>query len=200
MIPFTIELNGVKVNKQIPTSWDEVTFDQYVTLLKINSNEIQFLSTFTGVEADLIAKAKIKGLDSILSVLEFLKEPPKFDDKPDKFMGRQMPKDITFEALGPYIDCRTILYDVQAKGIPEFVEAYAKYCAIYLQAIDTDWAGYDHDKAMLLVPEVMQQPAGEVVGLGSFFITRLVILKKNTASPSPTKATPPKKLKRGMKS
>jgi hypothetical protein len=200
MIPFTIELNGVKVNKEIPTTWNEVTFEQYLKILKVNTNEAEFLSVFTEIEPETIKKAKIKGLENLLLALDFLKDAPDWTHKPEVFMGMPMPNDITFEALGPYIDCRSILFDVQAKGLPEFVEAYAKYCAIYLQAIDTDWTGYDHDKAMQYVREILKQPAGEVVGLGSFFISKFLTLKTNMQEKSPAKATPRKKSKRVMKS
>jgi hypothetical protein len=200
MITFDIQLNGVTVKKQIPSSWNDLTFEQYLNILKLTQgNEVDILSMLTGIEKDIILKAKITGLDDLLVVLDFMKTVPDFQ-RSNKLLGRDMPEDITFHALAPYIDCRQILFEVQNKDVAEFTEAYARYCAIYCQAVDSDWTGYDHDKAMLLVPEVMQSPASEVVGWGSFFITKLLRLKNSTEKNSPEKVTPRKKSKRVTKS
>ena len=192
MITVSITLNGNTQKKQIPTCWDDVTFAQYLELLTPKT-DADLLAMFTGVDVDTIRKAKIKGVEDVFLQLEFLREPAKWDEVPKSFLGQLIPKDITFEALGPYADCRTIIGQTEGKDLKDFVEAYAKYCAIYVQAISTNWEGYDYDKAIEFVPEIMNQPAGEVVGLGSFFITKLLPVRRTTETTSPKKDTPLKK-------
>lgn len=183
MITISINLNGEETKKQLPTSWNDLSFKDFVGLIDLTGNDADTIAFFTGVDKDTILKAKIEGLENILFHLEFLKEPPVFDKAPKLFLGAEIPEDITFKSLAPYVDCKNILST--ANGVKEFTEAYAKYCAIYVQAIKADWENYDYDKAMELVPEVMNQPASEVVGLGSFFIPKLLPSRKNTQDSSP---------------
>lgn len=175
MIHIQIELNKVKQKKQIPTTWEEVTFDQFVKMLEVKT-DAETLSIFTGIDADIILKAKIKGVEDIFYHLEFLQTKPEWDSYPEEFLGVTMPKDITYHSLAPYVD---------SKASIKSVADYAKVVAIYLQAVKSNWDGYDFDKAMELVPEIMQQPAREVVGLGNFFIVKLFPLKTNTTANSP---------------
>lgn len=199
MITIDITLNGVKTKKRIPTSWDGLTFEQYVGVFRAK-DDVELLSLFTGVHVDIILKAKIEGVEALLSCLDFLQTTPDWTAKPSKMLGATIPEDITFNALAPYVDCRTILYSIKDKEIKEFVEAYAKYCAIYVQAINSGWDGYDYDKAIELLPEVMKLPASEVVGLGSFFIPKLLPQKKIIKANSPKEAKPRKKSRRATKS
>lgn len=194
----TFQLNGEQ--KQVCTDWSEPPFGQYLELLKPGVNEIGVLSIFTGVDKETLSKAKIIGLDELLTAIEFLKIPPEFNKQPNTFMGVTMPKDITYQALGPYIDSKNILFSLPKNDIFALTESFAKYCAIYVQAVKSDWTGYDSEKALALVPEVENQPAWEVVGLGTVFITKLLPLKKNTETPSQKKATHRKKSRRGLKS
>jgi hypothetical protein len=198
MITITAELNGVKQTKNIKTSWDELTFKEYTDIMGLKT-DIEILAYFLGLDTTVIRKARIKGLESVLVALEFLREPVKWEESPKEFLGVTIPKDITFEALGPYIDCKDILAEA-SNDLLNFTKSYAKYCAIYVNAIKNNWEGYDYNQAMESLDEVMNQPAREVVGLGSFFITKLFPLKTSTTNPSQTKATALKKSKQVTKS
>jgi hypothetical protein len=200
MIHIDLTLNGVTVKKQVKTDWNELTFEDYLNLFTLSGDLTDLLAYFIGIDKATLSKARISGLETILIALEFIQTPPTWERKPDMFMGEVMPKDITFQALAPYIDCRHILQQTAGKDLKEFVQEYPKYCAIYIQAIRSGWEGYDYDKALELVPEVMEQPAWEVVGLASFFIAKLTSTKNNTEKNSPQGATHRKKSKRGLKS
>lgn len=191
MITFTIQHGKKSVKKQIPTCWEDLTFQQYVDLLTFKGDDVDMISMFTGVEREQLLKGKIKGLEPLLLALEFLQSEPGFK-APTLFMGHHVP-DITFHSLGPYVDCRHIVSKMPAKDITEFVKSYAELCAIYVQSLREE---YDNEKAMKLIPEIYNQPAWEVVGLGSFFITKFVPLKKNTQSNSPQTEPLQKKKKR----
>ena len=199
MIPFKVTINKEVKSINIPTSWEDVTFDQYCALLRSTGNLADILPIFTGLDKDVILKAKIQGLDQLLAAIDFTKEKPVFDKTPEDILGTKLLKDITYEALAPYIDSKDIL-DGLKDSVPDFTEAYAKYIAIYVQAVRDGWEGYDYEKAMLLVPEVMKLPAWEVVGVGAFFIIKLLRLKKDTVKAFRKADTPPKKSKRGTKS
>lgn len=190
MIPIQITINKKTTKAQLPTDWSEITFDQYIRIFNIK-NDADLLSIFTGVDTETILKAKIKGVEDILYHLDFLQEKPDWGKLPKTFMGVTIPKDITYHSLAPYID---------SKASMKSVSDYAKVVAIYVQAVRADWDGYDFDKAMELVPEIMQQPASEVVGLGNFFIVKLWPLKKNTKANFPKEVSRPKKNKRVTKS
>jgi hypothetical protein len=192
MITFKITLNGKLQSKQVPTTWKEITFDQYIKMIALKGNEVELISLFTGIDPKSIAKAKIQGLDQLMSAFEFMSTPPQWTEAPKEMLGVTIPKDITFQSLGPYIDCRHLIQTASSDPAT-FVESYAKFCAVYIQAAQSGWEGYDIDKAMSLVPEIIQLPAWEVVGLGSFFIVKFFPLTKNTKKASPTTATRPKK-------
>lgn len=193
MIQFKITLNGQEETKSITTSWDDLTFSNYLWLLDFKGDNIDLISHFTDIPRETILKAKIEGVEALFVALEFLNETPDWSGKPQTFMGELMPEDITFNAIAPYQDCRQIMQEAKTDNLKEFISEYAKLCAIYVYAIRNNWEGYDYDKAMELVPEVMQQPAREVVGLGSFFIVKFSPLRKSINPSSLQEGTPQKK-------
>ena len=69
----TLELNGVKLEKDIPISWKEVTFKQFLQLLKCNDDMVKIISIFTEIEEETLRKAKIYNLDILINLLSFLK-------------------------------------------------------------------------------------------------------------------------------
>jgi hypothetical protein len=194
-----ITLNGVRVTKDIPISWDDLTYQQYFDLLNFKGDDVDILCYFTGVDPEVFRKAKIEGLESVLSAVSFLHQVPDFSNRPYEFMGVKMPIDITFEALAPYLDARQLIQTITKDDLKTFYEIHAKLCAIYVHAVRNDWTGYDGGEAMKLVPEIMEQPAWEVVGLGNFFITKLFNLKTPTKKNSQVGDSPLNKLMRAMR-
>jgi hypothetical protein len=194
-----ITLNGVKVTKDIPISWDDLTFKQYYDLINFKGDDVDILCYFTGVDPEVFRKAKIEGLESVLSAVSFLHQVPDFSNRPYEFMGVKMPIDITFEALAPYLDARQLISTITKDDLKTFYDLHPKLCAIYVHAVRNDWTGYDGSKAMDLVPEVNEQPAWEVVGLGTFFINKLLTLKTPTKKNSPAGDSPLSKLMQGMR-
>lgn len=125
--------------------------------------------------------------------------------------------DIQFESLAQFEDMRVImetlpelplhLFDKIIKGtlsvedfraypdiaerLMQHIEAFPKYCALYVQKLrDRE---YDGQKALAMIPEIHNYPALEVIAAGSFFLVRLWSLLRGTQKTSPTSAPALKK-------
>ena len=159
----TIELNGVKVTKDIPTMWKEVTFGQFLKLSECANDTSQILSLFTGIDKDLLNNAKIENLEAIISILSFLKTDMSLS-VPDTCMGYKIPKNLEFETIGQYEDLK--LEALQMKAF----DKYALFCAIY--AVKE----YDYKKAEELAPVFMDAPCEEVMAIGNFTLLKLTEL------------------------
>lgn len=181
---FTLNKKSIEVTD----SWESMTFGQYLRVLKMKGTITEIISIITGIDEEYLKKAKIKGLDKLLYAAKFLNEPPQFNLKELTHIGEyKLPLnskgffDITFESLAQLEDMRQVMIKLQP-GIEAHTEAYATYCAIYLQKMrDGD---YDGEKALKMVPEIMTYPASDIVNAGSFFFVRLSNLLNGTASNS----------------
>jgi len=183
----TIKLNGVKVEKEIPTGWDQVTFSQFLKLAKCE-NEAQKISLFTGIDEELLQKAKINNLSSIISCLSFLNTPLTLNNIPKTILGYKMPKNIEIEEVGKYEDLKLESAKIKPDDI-ESVEVYAMFCAIY--ACDP----YDFKKAEGLKEYFMQAPCEEVMAIGNFTLMKLIGLSSPGLSDSLKPPSPLKNLK-----
>lgn len=189
-----LTLNGKEV--QFTDSWLKMSFTQYLRILKLTDDKIELISILTGLDYDYLKKAKITGLESILYKAQFLNEPPQFHVKPTHIGPYKLPLnsegifDIQFESLAQFEDMRQIMTKLE-QGIHAHTEAYAKYCAIYLQKLRD--GQYDGDKALAMVPEVMLYPASDVIVAGGFFFVKLQSLSTGTQSSSQSSAPHRKK-------
>lgn len=217
----TPTLNGKPI--EVTDSWDKMTFAQYLRYIKSKDDTIEKLSVVTGIDYDLLKKSKIGGLPKLLYIIRSLKEPPKFPEKPIKIGAYTLPLDskgvfdIQYESLAQFEDMRLFMektphfpFDLLgqiAKGevgidalapYPDLLErlyahteAYATYCALYLQKIRD--GEYDSDKALKMVPELMNYPASDIISAGGFFFVTLQSLSNGTISNSRSIAQPLKK-------
>lgn len=200
MIPFTI--NGE--SKQIPSSWDDVTAHQYIDLVKAGDSSVAKVSAMTGISTEILEKAQITGLDSLIMAISFLDKAPDFGDFTGSVGGYKLPEingkfNVQFESLGQFEDMRQVMK--QMKEGDEFsvvVDCYCKFIAIYLQKIRD--GEYDPRKAQAMVSEVKAMPAKEVVITGSFFLLKLASLLSGTAANSQPTAPSQKKSKQVLKS
>jgi hypothetical protein len=194
-----------KVN--LPTSWDELTFKQYVSFLTMKT-DAELLAILTGLDADYLGKAVIVGLEDLLTAAAFINSPPNFKVAYDTIgpykspVNRKGQFDIRYESLGQYVDMKAIYNkmpgDVTAtEKLKWNIEKYPQYIAIYLQKIRD--GEYDHAKAMEMADEVSNYPAGEVQQLGGFFFLKLRSLLSGTPKTSPLTNQTPKKSKRVSK-
>ena len=174
MITYDITLNGVKVQKAIPTKYEEVSFKNFIALE--DNKEITAVSLFTGIDKETLKKANISNLDSLLKSLSFLQTPPALLNIPDEIAGIKVSKDIGFEAFGMFTDLKDEL-DKGLEGM-ELLKQYPLFCAIYCTR------PYDFMVSQSRVEEFENMPCVEVLALGNFLLMKLVALKSITAPTS----------------
>lgn len=196
MIKF--KLNGKAL--EIPSSWDEVTFNQYKGILDGANDEKAVISLFTGIDGQTIKNAVIVGFSGLIKALSFLNAPANFPGVVNQCGKYKLPLnskgvfDIQFESLGQFEDMRTLIKPI--KDIQGLTDAYPKFVAIYLQKIrDKE---YDYDKAMQMVDEIKAMPAKEVIVLGGYFFVHINSLLNGTKASSPTTTQSRKKSKQAL--
>lgn len=162
----TMTLNGIKVEKQIPTSWEEVSFKQFLELAKCKTITDK-LSLFTGIEASTLRKAKINNLTQIIQILSFTEQPPEVDRVPKEILGYKIPQDLEIESTGQFEDLKLEAAKIKEEE-PDTVDVYAMFCAIYV----TD--PYDYEKAKELKETFLNAPCEEVMAVGNFTLLKLI--------------------------
>lgn len=191
MIQF--KLNGKKI--QIASSWEDFTFHQYTQAFKITGLS-ETLSLCSGLPLETIKKAKMEGLESVITAMSFIRKPPTWDTTTLKCGPYTLPVNhkgsynIQYESLAQFEDSRAILTKVKPE---EILTIYPDIVAIYLQKIRD--GEYNYTKAQEMIPEVFKMNAREVVTLGSFFIIKLSSLLIGTEANSQNTAQSLKKSK-----
>lgn len=182
MIEFKV--NGKKV--KLKTQWDELTLLEYCEILKGTPSRDKLISICSGIDCEILKNAVIIGLDQVLIALSAFNKVPeiKMPTQVGPFMITN--PNIQFESLAMFEDMKAIMLNAP-KDLPGFTLSYADMCAIYLQKIRD--GQYSYDKAKAMAPEVAGYPALEIIGLGSFFLNKLLILI-NGITPSSHHTTP----------
>lgn len=181
MIPF--KLNGKQI--KFPSSWHDLTFAQHIKIMEGSCNTYhKLISLFTGIDEETIRKhdeaGKIAGIDQILTALNFLKTPAKYDTVTTELGPFKLPINhnkqfnIQFESLAQFEDMRARMLKVPDNDAVELAKAYPSYIAIYLQKIRD--GRYVSNKAKDMEAEICNYPAYQVITLGSFFLIKLLNL------------------------
>lgn len=169
MIDVTFSFKKEKITKPIPTRWSEVDFETFLKLLDCGSDYAKVMDAITGIPKDVIVRAKIANLETLINLLSFLNTAPP-TTIPETIMGYKIPSDLAFQSIGQYEDLKN---DYAARTSKEdILRQYPLYCAIY--ACDE----YDWEKAELLAPIFLKAPAGEVLAVGNFTLMKLTALMK----------------------
>lgn len=194
MITFIINDKPV----QFPTSWEDVTYSQYLEILKPDNNYIKLVSVFTGIDYDTLQNAVIPNLELIIEATNFLQQKPDYDfyypqvgpyklpptrkdnDKNSATYGKTV-FDIRFESMGQFEDMRHVMSKIE--GTTGLVQAYGKAVAIYLQKIRD--GEYKPSKVPELEEEIKNFRACEVIAAGQFFFLKLARLSNGTQKTSP---------------
>lgn len=156
-----IKINGKP--HELPEKWEEVDFKTFVKLVKADQDYVSILSILLGIETNELRKAKIQGLDLIISRLNFMTKQPEIDPKPIKLGNFEFPKNISYETVEQFEDTRREIAKVQDQDLTTQTEAMAVYAAIYCQN------PYDSEKAQYLSKSFYSLPCTEVMAAGSFF-------------------------------
>lgn len=195
-----ITLNGVKVKRELPTSWSQVKFRDFLKIANDTNNTTLILSVLTGIEAETIKKARIPNLDSIILSLSFFQKEPELK-VPDTILGYKVPKDLGFECIAQLEDLKLHLKECHDKKLSgqEQLAFYPLYCAIYA-CIEKSGGEYDYEKAKSMADEFLEAPATEVLAIGNFTLSKLIALNLGISPNSHKQATPRKRLRLALKS
>lgn len=168
----TIVHNNIQVTKDIPTKWDEVTFQQFIELESCGNDMVKVLALFTGVEESILRKARIVGLENVLKTLSFVTIPDYNRKVPDTILGYKIPRNLEFETMGQYADIKAVV-DKGLQGM-ELLKQYAYFCAVFATN------PYDADEADKKVQEFFNAPCTEVMAVGNFTFLKLIALSQPT--------------------
>jgi hypothetical protein len=197
----TFKLNNQQL--QIPTSWEEVTFAQYLQIFDLKDDVVKLVSLFTNQDYEQLKKATIVGLDRLLEAISFINTPHEIPTYSPTCGPYTLPANskgqfnIQYESLGQFEDARQAMNKVAGKSMQEHTKAYGKYVAIYLQKIRD--GEYDFNKVESMEAEVQNFPALQVCSLGQFFFVKLKTLLNGTRKTSPPTPQSRKKSKRVLK-
>lgn len=162
----TITHNGVKIQKNIPVSWDEVSFRTFLDLAKIGRDSSKILSLFTGVDEDIIRAAKIVNLDNVLTALSFLETKLSYAI-PEKVNGYDIPKNLEFKSTGQFEDLKQECAKFDPQDGFKNMERYPVILATYALK-DYSW-----EAAEALAPIFLDAPCQEVLAVGNFTLMKL---------------------------
>lgn len=193
-----ITTNSLTIDREIPTSWEEVTFKQFLAIADCK-NEKEIFAALTGVDAETLAKAKIKGLDKIIALLSFLSHKPQITYLPTKVLGYSIPQNLEFEEVQIYEDLKSEMREVdkitkdETSKENEVLLRYTLYCAMF--TCSQVYGEYDYEKATLIAPQFMNAPAVEVLAVGNFTLVKFIGLKRGINPLLPERLTLWKKSK-----
>lgn len=172
----------------LPTSWHNVTYGQFLKVQDLSGNIAGIISLFTGISEEQIRVAKIQNLDAIILAMGFLNtEPP--NTKPLKILGYDIPADLGFETIAQFEDLKDTLKKAKDMSVKDHLNNYPIYCAIYA------CKEYDWKKAEAMAHEFLNAPCPEVLGIGNFTLAKLIGLTLSTGQNSQKPNTPWKKFK-----
>lgn len=167
----TFKLNGIKTQRELPTSWDEVTFRQLIAHSKAK-DAAEVLSIFTGIDVETLRKAKITNLPTLLSLLSFLKTPVDYV-VPKEILGYKIPQNIEIEEIQRYADLELIIKDFKDGDIAN-LDKYPLIVATYVVE------PYEPKHAEGLSEQFWNAPAMEVLAVANFILVNIRVLSAIT--------------------
>lgn len=206
----TVRVNDVNQHINVPVSWDQVTYKQFLQLAKAGNSYAKVLSVLTGIDEGVITRAQIKNLDAAMQILSFIRKPcPYF--VPHKILFYPLPKDLGFESVAQYEDIRSTLEklkdateDQRLNQYPYFVAVYAcrhmskERCEDLREATGNNeikFGEYHYLKAEAMAEDFFNCPAPEVLGIGNFTLLKYVSLNLGINPVYQMRLTPMKRLR-----
>ena len=193
---------------QLPESYDEVTFEQFMKLADCDSVNLKAVAILTNVSEDKWAESNNipmyyycfnaistwmgKGLaelnDREVNRLSYLSKHIEFAD-----IGEQ--------SVAQYEDLKILLAKYQSEYEKDPIAAmkayYPLFVAIYLQP-KTSGEKYDYSKAKEMVTQINQLPAPTIIGIVNFFLTKLAVSSLGIKTSAPNLNSWLKRLMQGL--
>lgn len=171
---------------QCPTSWDDLTYSQY--LFHIYPRTIaETIAQFSGISRETIEVSELKGLEKINIALLFMNIPGNFT-RTAVVNNIVLPADCTIESTGQFEDLRALVNKLPRKEQKEyeyadwelFCDLCLEACAIYLQKVKD--GKYDSSKVPAVKEELKNASCAEIIGTGSFFLSKPLNLSHSSMS------------------
>jgi len=189
----TIILNGVKVIKDIPTTWHLVTFRQMIALYEAGEDKAKIISVFTGVEPETLRIATINNFDLVIDMLSFMKDQMNLII-PQSILGHKVPTDLESEAIARYGDIQEIIAKFNPEDNIFNLSQYPLIIATYVTG-----SPYDFKQAEELAERIWDAPCTEVMATGNFILNKFSKLKRGTLNSFPLVGTRLNRLKQAIK-
>lgn len=170
----TFKIAGKKV--PIPTTWNDVTYSQYVYMI-VPRSFTEYIHIFSGIPLETLYRAQINNVDKLSLALAFLSLKPNMERT--AVVGNYiLPGQPQFESLGQFEDLRNLVKRYPQKERKDFdytdfeteCELYLEACAIYFQKIRD--GAYDPSKVQTVKDELKNASAVEVLSNGAFFFAK----------------------------
>lgn len=215
MIPF--RLNDQEIN--VPSEWKDISYEQYLQTIDAGDDLIKIISILTGVAEDTLRVAEIKGLNTLLAAIDFVRHSASFNERPESIGNGKypVPKDVSIENLAQFEDLRNLSRNwpirpttpkqldnnLEVRAFEHNVVSFSKdlahrylfACAIYCQKIRD--GKYNYQKAVEMINEIKTYSCAEVMPAGAFFMVISSPFQQFTKSASPKRTQQLKKKKRG---
>lgn len=195
-----ITINKVKVIKEVPTSWDDVTFKMFLALKDCGDDWGKVIAVLTDMDYEIIKKATIKNLDKLLTAVGFINTKTE-TYIPKTILGYEIPKNLGFETIGQLEDIKLELKAMKEENasMDDQLLKYPLWCAVYAcknwNLKDGETPQYDWKKAEKMQSIFFDAPCLEVLGIGNFTLMKLIGLNLNTGKSSQGRSTLMKKFK-----
>lgn len=170
-------LDGKEETRDVPTSWDQVTYNQFQRLDKAEPLEV--LSALWDIDKEILKRAKIKGFDQVAFMLSFVKTPVDVVTVPQKIAGYEVSKDLRFDEIGRYWDIKMI-YDSFITPDNKYAPDLRKFPEIVAIAVMPNYLDAKKDEQEAFIQKMGKQPCGEVLAIANFCLTKLFLLNMNT--------------------
>jgi hypothetical protein len=176
MLKITARTNKGKHIIQVPESWQEVTTEKFIRIIKEWDGEdwIKLFSILSDQDYDGISQSKDSKLEGTLyQAIEFVLSNFDFEklEVPSFLMFNnrqvQIPKNIGRLSIGQSIQARKSL-----EGLSDIREGISMITAIYLQPL-IDKENYDHLRAIEIEQDILKMPIIHIFPIGFFLLREL---------------------------
>lgn len=187
-----ISINGKE--REIPTSWKEVTFETFCKIAEREYDALWLLSVFLDVPHEEMKVARVKNFPQVLAALNFAKYPLS-NAVPKTILGFPVPPDLISEEVGRYEDSKIVSKDF-GKDAKADMGRYPELCAIWAMPNYTDATRSEQES---FVKQFLQGSCEEVMALGNFIVAKLVEWSLSSGQASPKGLTTISRLRLAIK-
>ena len=165
----------------VPTSWDEITLKQFITLMKLQEEEgkeevniVDIMAVLTGTDKKYIYSLPSEFANTIMAHLLFLNKPLKEEPKAEVIIDGNLYKINYMEKLkfGEYTDANTVM----ANDKFDYASLLAILCRREGEIYDDDYIAEHLDERTEMWNN---QPITKVYPLVCFFLTLSVVSGKH---------------------